>query len=396
MKNKMISAAAVLLSVLLLVAGWFFVTGGSTAGYLVPDDSLYCRAKVLWVQEHEGDFVGEEALDFTAQITLDGEKKTIDALWSYSSYASFNPLPIEVGDRVVVSSYDGGETWHYTEHVRSDALIVLLVIFFGALILFGRKKGLKTVVSLTLTVLAVVCVFIPAVMLGKNIYIWSVLVCVYITVMTLCIVNGTGPMSLAAIVGCSGGVLVSLLITVVTDLFMNLTGQTGDGAVYLLTINPHFDLVGLVYGSIIIGCVGAVMDVAVDISASLKELTLKMGGADAKTLFRSGLNIGRDVIGTMSNTLVLAYIGGSMSSVVLFIYNFGTAPVQLFNYESLVIEILCILVGSLGILFTLPLTSAVCAVVYTRPRALEKLRAEDGSDEKQIDEYTEALENISK
>lgn len=393
MKNKIISTAAVLLSVLLLLAGWFYVTGGKS--FLVPDDSLYRRAKVLSVESYEGELEGDVALAFKAKMS-GGEGETVDAIWSYSSYASFNPLQIEAGDRVIVASYDGGETWHYTEHVRSDALIVLLVIFFGALILFGRKKGLKTVVSLTLTVMAVICVFIPAVMTGKNIYLWSVLVCVYITVMTLCIVNGVGPMSLAAVIGCSGGVLASLLITVVTDLFINLTGQAGDGAVYLVTINPDFDLVGLVYGSIIIGCVGAVMDVAVDISASLKELTLKIGGADAKTLFRSGMNIGRDVIGTMSNTLVLAYIGGSMSSVILFIYNFGTSPIQLFNYESLVIEILCILVGSLGILFTLPLTSAVCALIYTRPRALEKLRAEDVGNENRVDEYTQTLEQISK
>lgn len=393
MKNKIISAAAVLLSVLLLLAGWFYVTGGKS--FLVPDDSLYRRAKVLSVESYEGELEGDVALAFKAKMS-GGEGETVDAIWSYSSYASFNPLQIEAGDLVIVASYDGGETWHYTEHVRSDALIVLLVIFFGALILFGRKKGLKTVVSLTLTVMAVICVFIPAVMTGKNIYLWSVLVCVYITVMTLCIVNGVGPMSLAAVIGCSGGVLASLLITVVTDLFINLTGQAGDGAVYLVTINPDFDLVGLVYGSIIIGCVGAVMDVAVDISASLKELTLKIGGADAKTLFRSGMNIGRDVIGTMSNTLVLAYIGGSMSSVILFIYNFGTSPIQLFNYESLVIEILCILVGSLGILFTLPLTSAVCALIYTRPRALEKLCAEDVGNENRVDEYTQTLEQISK
>ena len=394
MRNNVISWVAVLLSALLLLAGWLAVTGGTTAGYLVPDDSIYRSARVLSVEEHDGDFEGEVSLTFKAE--MGSGKKTVDAVWSYSSYASFNPLPVEKGDRVIIASYDGGETWHYTEHERSSALVWLLLIFFGALIIFGRQKGLKTVVSLTLTVLAVLFVFIPAVMLGKSIYLWSVLTCVYITVMTLCIVNGVGPMSLAAIVGCSGGVFASLLITVVTDAFINLTGQAGDGAVYLATMNPDFDLVGLVYGSIIIGSVGAVMDVAVDISASLKELTIKMGGADAKTLFRSGLNIGRDVIGTMSNTLVLAYIGGSMSSVILFIYNFGTSPVQLFNYESLVIEILCILVGSLGILLTLPLTAAVCSWIYTRPRALASLLSEEDDGAEQIDDYTSTLEEISK
>ena len=203
MSKNLISWASVLLSVLLLIVGWLTVTGGTTAGYLVPDDSLYLRAKVLSVEDHEGEFEGDVTLGFRAQARLDGKKQTLDAVWSYSSYASFNPLPVEKGDRVVIASYDGGETWHFTDHVRSDALLVLLVIFFGALIIFGRKKGLKTVVSLTLTVMAVLLVFIPAVMLGKSIYLWSVLTCVYITVMTLCIVNGIGPMSLAAAAVCS-------------------------------------------------------------------------------------------------------------------------------------------------------------------------------------------------
>ncbi len=391
MKNKIISGAVILLSVLLLFAGWYAVTGGES--FLVPDDSVYRRAKVIEVMR-EVEIDGEITVPFFASFKENGEEKQVLGIWNYSSYAAFNPQPVSEGDRIVIASYDGGESWHYTEHVRSDALIVLLLIFAAALIIFGRMKGLKTVVSLTLTVAAVFLVFIPAVMLGKNIYLWSVLVCVYITVMTLCIVNGVGPMSLAAMIGCSGGVLVSLLITVIADIFMKLTGQAGDEAIYLSTINSDFDLVGLVYGSIIIGCVGAVMDVAVDISASLKELTVKLGGADAKTLFRSGLNIGRDVIGTMSNTLILAYIGGSMGSVVLFLYNFGTSPVQLFNYESLVIEILHILVGSLGILFTLPMTAAVCAFVYSRRGMAERLA--DREPAETVDDYTTKLEEITK
>lgn len=391
MKHKIISAAVILLSALTLLIGWLAVTGGES--YLVPDDSIYRRAKVTALGEQTPS-QGDYTVSFSASMKEDGEKKTVNATWSYSSYAAFNPRPVSVGDSVVIASYDGGETWHYTEHVRSDVLIGLLILFAIALIAFGKTKGLKTVVSLTLTVLAVLLVFIPAVMMGRNIYLWSVLVCVYITVMTLCIVNGVGPMSLAAIIGCSGGVLISLLITVLSDLFMHITGQTGDEALYLSTINSDFDLVGLVYGSIIIGCVGAVMDVAVDISASLKELTVKLGGADAKTLFRSGLNIGRDVIGTMSNTLILAYIGGSMGSVILFLYNFGTSPIQLLNYESLVIELLHILVGSLGILFTLPLTSAVCAFIYSRRGVAERLMDESAPD-REIDEYTAQLERAS-
>ncbi len=332
-----------------------------------------------------GNTVSEDLI-FEA-VATGGERKGehFTAAQNFSSYTEINPREVKVGDSIIIASFGSvgtaGTEWHFIEFVRSDAIIILALIFAVLLIAFGRLKGLKTVFSLVLTVAAVIFVFIPAVLSGANIYFYAVAVCVYIIVMTMLITSGLSPMSISAILGCVGGVLISLSLTLIMDSFIHITSNANELSLYLMNIGDGLDVRAIIFASIIIGSVGAVMDVAVDIAASLKELTLKLKTPTRKELFSSGLNIGRDVIGTMANTLVLAYIGGSMSSLLLYFYNNMTNAVYLFNVEIIVIEMLNILVGSIGILLTLPLTALISAYIYTlEPMRLRILReAEEGS-----------------
>lgn len=411
-KNIIYSALLVLFAVLILV-GYLYIT--SDGGSIVAEDAtVYARAKVVEITRVENTLsddgeTGEFNIYFTAEL-IGGKHsgQIIQAMQNNSAYTPFNPREVRIGDEIVVGNFGVDSLtsfpeWNFVEHVRSDALIILLAFFVILLIAFGRKKGLKTVYSLALTLLAVFFVFLPAVILGKNIYLWAILVCVYITVMTLCTVNGISPMSLAAMLGCCGGVLVSSAIMLITDIVINLSGYTDSHSIYLLYIGGGIDLKALIYGAVIIGSVGAVMDVSVDISASLKEISAKVRTPSFRELWTSGLNIGRDVIGTMSNTLVLAYIGGSMCSLLLYIYNLGGSPIYLFNLEPIIVELLKILVGSYGILLTLPLTSLICAYLYTRPKMLSAILAEHdkevsstakikGEDEYALDEFSLMLE----
>ncbi len=401
-KNKAIYFLAVFLSVFLLVLGYFYISGKGR--FYTPPTEDYQRAVVT-------EIIGtKEVLDpesvptyadihFRAEITA-GERQgeVVECAQNMDYYAPFNPREVSVGDKVIIGIFGDASEWSFVEFVRSDAIIILLALFVILLLVFGRRKGIKTVVTLTLTLAAVFLIFIPAVILGENLYLYSVLICFYITVMTLVIVNGISPMSLAAMIGCIGGVLASAAITFITDLFIKLSGYIDAHSVYLLYVGNGLDLRALIFGSILIGCVGAVMDVAVDIAASLKELSVKLGSPSRKTLFTSGIAIGRDVIGTMSNTLVLAYIGGSICSIILSIYNYGASPVYLFNMEPIIVELLKILVGSMGILLTLPLTALVSAYIYTIPRMRDRLASEHRAEEGQkgsvivADEYADMLE----
>ena len=313
------------------------------------------------------------SITFEAEITNGDEKgQIVSAYQNINSMMPSDLKEVEVGDKVIILEEtldDAIAEWTLLEYNRSDALVVLGIIFLVIIILFGRIKGFNTILSLVFTVLSIFIVFIPAILSGKNIYIWSIVTCVFITVMTLLIVNGANKKSLAAGIGCLGGVVVAGILTVIMDNIIKLTGYVDENSVYLVYLNEEnpIDLKAIIFSSIIIGAIGAIMDVAVDISVALKEIADKVKDSSFHSIVKSGFTIGRDILGTMSTTLILAYIGSSLS-VVLLLVAYNSSLTYLFNREMIVVEILQALVGSLGILFTIPLTSIICAVLYTRNR----------------------------
>jgi len=167
--------------------------------------------------------------------------------------------------------------------------------------------------------------------------------------------------------GCASGVLAAALLTVISDKIMHLTGFIDEHSVYLQAMNDEggsIDLRGLIFAMITIGAMGAVMDVAMDISSSLCELHRHAPDLSFKELFKSGMNIGRDVMGTMANTLVLAYIGSSLCSILLRV-SYAGSLMEMLNTESIAVELLQAIIGSLGILLTIPLTALICSARYT-------------------------------
>ncbi len=286
---------------------------------------------------------------------------------------SFTPAEIRharEGDRVLLYEIEEAEEgspdrWVLQEFVRTGPLLGLVALFAVALLLFGRSKGFFTLVSLAFTCLAVFCIFIPSVLSGANLYLSSAVVCGFIVAMTLLLVNGANRKSFAAGVGCMAGVATSGALVLVSNLFLRLTGLVDEQSVFLLYLNPDapIDLKAVIFSSIVIGSLGATLDVSVSIASALAEVRDAMARAGFSSLFRSGMNIGRDIMGTMANTLVLAYIGSSLSLVLLLLVN-SSSLTDLLNREVIVVEGLQILVGSIGLLCTIPLTSFLAAYVY--------------------------------
>ena len=331
--------------------------------------------------EEEG---GGFRIFFDAKI-LSGEKKgqVVTALQESDPYTPVQLKEVSYGDKVLVyetNVEDVGASWMLGEYLRTDALIWLGVLFCVGLLIFGRMKGLNTLVSLVFTCLSVFIVFIPSVLSGQNIYLWSSLTCLFITVMTLLFINGADRKTLAAGIGCFSGVAVSGLLTLVMGQLLHLTGMLDEDSMYLYLLHEDrpVDLKAVIFASIIIGAIGAIMDVAMSVSSSLMEIRSKAGTMSRRELFQSGITIGRDMMGTMANTLVLAYIGSSLS-VTLLLVVYSSSMLALLNREMIIVEILNALVGSLGILLTIPLTSLVCALLFAGKK--EGLpQEESGSD----------------
>lgn len=336
------------------------------------------RARVISIEEtiHEESEYAEDysttTIRFKAQITNDEHKERIVEAYQYiDSIVSVNPKVIETGDKIIISSLIArageGEEWVFLEYDRSTILIGLFLGFIALMVLFERKKGFNTVLSLIFTCLAIFMVFIPSILKGRNIYISSIFVSIFIIFMTLLLLNGANKKTLCAIVGNLGGLLIAGLLAYMISEVMHLTGLIDDDSIFLLMINTEapIDLKAILWAGIVIGSLGAVMDVSMSIASSMNELAENMCEKSFKSMLKSGINIGQDAIGTMTNTLVLAYIGSSLSVVLLLMVNYKDV-LLLFNLEMIVFEIIQAIIGSMGILFAIPITALFAAYVFNK------------------------------
>lgn len=361
----------VFVSALLILLSYLHIVGDGTI-FKGELDGEIIKARVIRVTDVDVQNVSGESefvtVKFKAQaLNTDLRGKTVEAVQEIDKSYAFSPRQVEENDKVLLSGYvqNGEKFYYFGDFIRITPLLWLLVIFCVLVVVFSKMQGLKTVVSLGFTCLSVFFVLIPAILNGHNIYLWSILVCVFMTVMTLCLISGFNVKALCAGIGCICGVLCSGMITLIMDKFLNMTGLIEEESIYLVQLYPDnpINLKAIIFAMIIVGAVGAVMDVSMSISSSLYELRIKSPEIKPNALMKSGFTIGRDMMGTMANTLVLAYIGSSLTSVLLLVaYNADIQ--QVINRELIVAEILQALAGSMGMLLTLPLTSAVCSVIY--------------------------------
>ena len=288
--EKMARRVLYLVTVIFSVA--FLYAGNRMAmqsGGLFPPfgDASLVKARVISissreVQEQQGftttDMVQSVHIRFFAQ-GLAGEQKgeTLLAEQVIDGMFGGQMEEIEVGDKV--SLYLNPDplattTYMMGDYMRSDGLAVFCLVFLGMILVFGRMKGFHTILSLLFTCAAVFVVFVPMVLAGYNIYYCAVMVCIYTVVSTLLLVNGATTKTLTAIIGCAAGVLASGAITLLMTELLKLSGLVSQETQFLLDLGTAqpIDLKGVVFAAIIIGAVGAVMDVAMSVASALAEL----------------------------------------------------------------------------------------------------------------------------
>ncbi|MCR5146908.1 MAG: YibE/F family protein [Clostridia bacterium] len=374
MKEKIVFTVALVISILYIIIGNKIAMKDNSFLSQVTKIN-YPRAEITRIIERKETPFSVDGLDnqYNTDITFEAHVKSgknkgqlVIGTQSISTYITGTVKEVQAGDNVLLyneTSYDGQEKWYFMEYSRTSALIVLTAIFLGLIVLFGRTKGIKTLISLVFTVLSIFMVFIPAILGGQNIYAWTIVTCTFITISTVLLVYGYSRKTLATALGCIAGVLVAGLLTVIMNNVLKLTGFVDENAIYLEQLNSKIDLKAIIFAGILVGAVGAIMDVSIDISSSLTEVASKMEKPDFKEIVKSGFNIGKDIMGTMTNTLILAYIGSSLSTVLLLTAS-SHSVAYLFNLEMITVEILQALAGSIGILTTIPLTSVIAAALY--------------------------------
>jgi len=262
---------------------------------------------------------------------------------------------------------------YVTDIVRDRYLIIITVLFISILIIIGKLKGARAAITLAITAAAVLKVFLPLVLKGYNPIMLAVALGIVITMVTLLIISGFNRKTWSTIIGTSCGILIGGTLALIFGRLANLTGLSSEEARMLAFIPQEitFDYRGILFAGIILASLGAVMDVSMSISSSMYEIVRADPTIRRHDLISAGMNVGRDIIGTMSNTLILVYIGSSLPLMLLFMA-YDLPFIELINKDIIASEVIRALSGSMGLIIAIPVTVFVSAgmfgIKYTRRR----------------------------
>lgn len=281
--------------------------------------------------------------------------------------------PLKVGDRatVLISTYsDGTVNATVYEFDRLLPLCIVLVLFIAAAVAVGGRTGVKSLVALAVTLVCLFGVLLPSLMKGANTLLMTFIVCAYVAVVSLTIVGGVRKKTVCAMLGAVAGTALALLFGLLAQGLTRIDGLRIDDVEPLLQLRQTgtpIGLRGLLVGGIVISALGAVMDVTMGIASSLSEVHAANPGLSRRELFRSGMNIGRDMVGTMTNTLILAFLGSGFT-LILYLYSLGLSPRQLLSSAYVSLEVVSGVASSVGVILSIPLTALITVEVFTREK----------------------------
>ncbi len=362
--------AAVVAAVAILVLGNRLAVRGVELFSSQQDATTPCIVRVESVGEPQEQSYGsgEDTVTTSVQLRFSGtviygenEGDNITGVQNIQLSALGSIPQVQVRDRVFVTDSGDGATYTMTEFYRSDRMIAVAAVFGVLLIVFGGLKGVSALISLALSVMSVFAFLVPAILSGFNIYLCVAAVCAYNIAVTPLLVGGFSKKSLASILGCVGGVGIAALTTRLLCSLWTVSGITDEDMIFVMMIDTGtpIDLNAIIFAMVLIGALGACIDVSMSIASPVFETA---GDENFGALLRFGVNIGRDILGAQTSTLVLAYIGSSLSTVLLLMF-YQNSLLELFNLEMVVAEVMETLVGAFAILFTIPATALVAALI---------------------------------
>lgn len=265
----------------------------------------------------------------------------------------------------VVVSYDGDEILMVTmiDHNRIPMELVMGAIFIIFLILFAGRTGIRAVLSFLLTILALWKILVPSYLKGYNPIWMGLIFTLILSLLIIALVYGFDRRCASAVSGTFLGVMVTCVMgAVFTDLFKIHGAVMSSSESLLYAGYQDLNLTRIFMASIFIGASGAIMDLSVDITSAVYEVVEKRPDIGWKEAVKSGMNVGRAAMGTMTTTLLLAYSGGYIALLMVFMAQ-GTPLINILNYKHVAAEMIHTVIGSFGLVTVAPFT-ALCAGVF--------------------------------
>lgn len=255
-----------------------------------------------------------------------------------------------------------------TDHFRLDKEVILLAVFAVFLIAVAGRNGVWAVFSFAVTILTIWKILVPAYLKGYS-PIWvGIAVTVFLTLIILFFVYGVDRRTVTASLGSLLGILATCILGMLfTDLFKINGAVMPDSESLLYSGFQHLDLTAIFMSSIFIGAAGAMIDLSVDITSAVHEVVEKKPDISWREAFGSGMNVGRAAMGTMTTTLLLAYSGGYITLLMVFMAQ-GTPVDHILNYKYVSAEILDTVVGSFGLVTVAPFTALTAGLLLTRKK----------------------------
>lgn len=281
----------------------------------------------------------------------------------------------EEGSKVIicVDAPDGVEPYYTVyNYDRTSALVLIFAVFILLMMLVGGKQGANAVLALAVSLLLIVRFTVPAIYRGGSPIAVGAITVFAATAVTLLLLHGATVRALLAAGVTLAGEGTACILFAVSSALLHVGGFQTDQAEGLLVVaqNTGLHLKTLLFAATMIASLGAVMDVAVSLLSALWELK-QQGTQDGGQLFRSGMNIGKDMIGTMSNTLIFAFAGNALATMMS-LTAYGVQSAQLLNSDYIALEIAQGLCGTGGVILTVPIASAAAAALFSRWKAPDR------------------------
>lgn len=334
---------------------------------VVRTGQTFEKAKVVKILqdnlEENGTRVGEQKVRVRMLTGVrKGEELDITSSSGYLFGAACKP-----GMKVIVMQSVAGDSTVasvYTQD-REGVIYIFALIYLLVLCLIGGKQGIKGCLGLVFTFFCVIFVYLPLVYLKYSPFWTAVFVCFITTLVTMYLIGGPTQKTCAATLGTLVGVILAGVSAWCFSKASGISGYNVSDIETLMTLwnTNRIQVGGLLFSGLLISCLGAVMDVAMSISSAIDEIYRQNLSLSRKELFKAGLRVGRDMMGTDSNTLILAFAGSSVSTLLLD-YSYNLPYQQIINSNNIGIAIMQGLAGSFGIVLSVPFTVLICTILF--------------------------------
>lgn len=337
-----------------------------------PTDITYNASIKKIVEQKYIEVEGNKQLYQKMEVMIDtGDKKGQTVTIENGNLPLSNIVMYKVGDRVTVNvekDLQGNDVYNINDFIRTDSLTLLAIIFIMSILLIAGLRGMSSLLSMVITFLIIFYFILPQIITGVNPVLIAIVGSMMIIPVTFYMSHGFNKKTTVAIVG----TIIAMIITgVLASIFIEigkLTGLSSEEAGFLATIKQgQLNMKGVLLAGIVIGATGVLDDITVAQAATVAQLKLASEKMKVSQLYTSGMKVGQDHIASMINTLILVYAGAALPLMLIFVNN-PHPFAEIVNYEFISEEIIRTLVGSIGLVAAVPITTLIAAIVFGRKK----------------------------